>query len=116
MSEYKQEKKDLFDIQALMLFCVIFCLTYHRKSRYSAFNDNILKWNFKFHKGDPDMSSYFRFSAESADDVRQLLGAASYVVDVRPHAGQYEIMIRDVALDRFYFVDVPASVAAEFDN
>ena len=60
--------------------------------------------------------TYFRFSAHSACEVRQLVGATSYVVDVRPYHDAFEIMIRDVALDRFYFIECDESIAAEFDN
>ena len=62
------------------------------------------------------MTTFFRFSASSTCEVRQVLGVSSYIVDVRPHNESYEIMIRDVALDRFYFIEVSASIAAEFDN
>jgi len=62
------------------------------------------------------MTTNFRFFASSPSDVRQLLGVASYIVDIRPYHENYEIMIRDVDLDRFYFVECDASVAAEFDN
>ena len=62
------------------------------------------------------MTTYFRLSVSSSCEVRQFIGVSSYVVDVRPHANQFEIMIRDVALDRFYFIECDASVAAEFDN
>ena len=62
------------------------------------------------------MTTYFRLSAQSTCEVRQLLGATSYVVDIRPFHNIFEIMIRDVALDRFYFIEVSASIAAEFDN
>lgn len=61
------------------------------------------------------MTTYFRLSAQSTCEVRQLLGATSYIVDVRPCHDIFEIMIRDVALDRFYFIEVSASIAAEFN-
>jgi len=60
--------------------------------------------------------TYFRFSAQSACEVRQVLGVSSYIVDIRPHNECYEIMVRDVMLDRFYFIECDASIAAEFDN
>ena len=60
--------------------------------------------------------TYFRFSAQSACEVRQVLGISSYIVDIRPHNECYEIMVRDVMLDRFYFIEVSASIAAEFDD
>lgn len=62
------------------------------------------------------MTTYFRFSAQTVCEVRQLLGATSYIVDVRPHCEGFEIMVRDIALDRFYFIECDASIAAEFDN
>ena len=62
------------------------------------------------------MATYFRFAVSSVSEVRQFLGAASYIVDVRPYHESFEIMVRDTALDRIYFLEVSASIAAEFDN
>jgi hypothetical protein len=62
------------------------------------------------------MTTFFRFSVSSSCEVRQLLGAASYVMDVRPYHAGFEIMVRDVDLDRIYFLECDASIAAEFDN
>ena len=62
------------------------------------------------------MTTYFRFSVQSASEVRQLIGMHSYVIDIRPYHDAMEISIRDIDLDRIYFVECDASVAAEFDN
>jgi len=62
------------------------------------------------------MTSFFRFSVSSSYEVRQFLGTSSYIMDVRPYHNAFEIMIRDTALDRIYFLETSASIAAEFDN
>ena len=62
------------------------------------------------------MTTFFRFSVSSSYDVRQFLGTSSYIMDVRPYHNAFEIMLRDTALDRIYFIECDASIAAEFDN
>jgi hypothetical protein len=62
------------------------------------------------------MTTFFRFSVSSCQEVRQFLGAASYIIDIQPFHDGMEISIRDVDLDRIYFLEVSASIAAEFDN